>query len=382
MSNNIHKLPPSKNFPKGRYKARYRDARGSTYSKTFATKRQAEMFIARVSTDKQRGDFINPGRAAIRFADVAETWRLTLTRNRKEKTILGYEHALRKHVLPALGNLRVGDVTYGRLEAFVSDLGGNLAPASVRGVFKVVKLILDHAVRDGRIRMNPARKVPLPRPDSREMVFLTAEQVEAVAAEITPPYGILIRFAAYTGLRPGEIAALRVKDIDLRARTVRVRATLADLSGKLVETEPKTRAARRTVTMPRFVLMELRGYLGERALQPEAFVFTGERGGPVRMGNFRRRHFRPAVECSLPPHLHRLRLHDLRHTYASLLVAQGAHPKEMAELMGHSSVMITLDRYSHVMPHLGAALADRLEAAYGVVRSLDDTPRTASSGTS
>lgn len=363
--NNIFKLPPSRTFPKGRYKARYRDANGRTHSKTFATKLEAERFVARVSADKQRGEFINPVRASIRFAEVAEAWCRTLGRNRKAKTIIGYEHALQKHVLPALGNLRIGDVTYSCLEAFVSDLSERLAPASVRGVFKVVKLILDHAARDGRIRVNPARTVPLPRVAAAEMLFLTAEQVAALAAEITPAYATLIKFACYTGLRPGEVAALRVKDVDLRTGAVRVRATLADLGGKLLETEPKTRAARRTVTMPRFVLIELRAYLAERAFQPEAFVFTGERGGALRMGNLRCRHFRPAVTRALPPQLHGLRLHDLRHTYASLLVAQGAHPKEMAELMGHSSVMTTLDRYSHVMPHLGSALADRLDMAYG-----------------
>lgn len=108
----------------------------------------------------------------------------------------------------------------------------------------------------------------------------------------------------------------------------------------------------------------LRAHLGGRLLDRGALVLTESDGTPLKFGSFYSQRFKPAVRDALPEHLHGLRFHDLRHSYASLLVEQGAHPKEMAELMGHSSVQITLDRCSHVMPRLTSALADRMDHAY------------------
>jgi integrase len=131
-----------------------------------------------------------------------------------------------------------------------------------------------------------------------------------------------------------------------------------------VKGEPKTKAGRRTVVLNRSLAERLREHLGARILDRAGYVFADADGGRMNYGTFYSLHFKPAVRAVLPTHLEGLRFHDLRHSYASLLVEQGAHPKEMAELMGHSSVQITLDRYSHMMPHMAAALADRLDASY------------------
>lgn len=115
--------------------------------------------------------------------------------------------------------------------------------------------------------------------------------------------------------------------------------------------------------MPRFLAERLHDHLAGRTLDRDAPVFVDGRGQPLNYVTFHGLYFKPAVREVLPPGLHGLRFHDLRHSYASFLVEQGAHPKEMAELMGHSSVQITLDRYAHVMPRLRSALAERLDAA-------------------
>ncbi|MGH9039937.1 MAG: tyrosine-type recombinase/integrase [Acidimicrobiia bacterium] len=109
----------------------------------------------------------------------------------------------------------------------------------------------------------------------------------------------------------------------------------------------------------------------DRLLDRDGYVFSAPAGGPINYATFYGLHFKPAVRAALPDHLCRLRFHDLRSTYATLLVEQGAHPKEMAELLGHSSVQITLDRYSHVMPHMAAALAERMDAVYRAAEPLD-----------
>jgi integrase len=207
------------------------------------------------------------------------------------------------------------------------------------------------------------------------MLYLTAAEVRLLAAAVDdlagercryqplPPYGLLVEFAAFTGLRAGEIAALRVGAVDLRAGTILV-ARAASVGGTSIEGDPKSKAGKRTVFLNQALDERLRDHLGDRILDREAYVFAARDGGPLNYGTFYSGYFKPAVARVLPERLHRLRFHDLRHTYASLLVEQGAHPKEMAELMGHASVQITLDRYSHVMPHMAAALAERMDAAY------------------
>jgi integrase len=155
-----------------------------------------------------------------------------------------------------------------------------------------------------------------------------------------------------------------MRDLDLKEGTVRVERSAARVGGSTVEGTPKTRAGRRTVMMPRFLIERLRAELGDRLLDRDAAVFAGRGGRPLNHGTFYSGYFKTSVRAVLPRELHALRFHDLRHTYASFLVEQGAHPKEMAELMGHSSVQITLDRYAHVMPRMRSALAERMDAAY------------------
>ena len=128
---------------------------------------------------------------------------------------------------------------------------------------------------------------------------------------------------------------------------------------------PKTRASRRTVGLPRFVVEELAVHLADVG-DPEAFVFTAPQGGLLRLPAFRARVWRPAVAAA---GLEGLRIHDLRHTAVALWIAAGANPKEVSARAGHSSVSFTLDRYGHLYPEADAALRDRLDALYGTAWS-------------
>jgi len=210
------------------------------------------------------------------------------------------------------------------------------------------------------------------------MHFLAAEQVEKLACAIAhptkslggngaapcwrthfPEYGLLVMFAAYTGLRAGEIGALRVRRLDLFHSTVEVAETVSEVRGHgLVYGPPKTYECR-TVPVPRFLCEELLPLVAGR--DQSGFVFAAPEGGPIRHGNFYARHFKRAVrQAELPEGL---RFHDLRHTYASLLIAEGAHPRAIMERMGHSSITVTLDRYGHLLPGLEARLNDALDGA-------------------
>ncbi|MCA1704540.1 MAG: site-specific integrase [Actinobacteria bacterium] len=373
---------PSSAKPIG-YEVRYRDADGIQRTKGgFRRKREAEAYAVEVESSRQQGTLIPHRRASTRFDEVATAWLASIQSRRKPKTVEGYQRLLRVHVLPAFGNRRVGSITYSDADRFVRSIEGlGRKPGTVRNAFFVLKMVLDYAIRDGHIRVNPCIDVDLPSAQSPEMLFLTGAQVRALASAIDErwtalqarrekrsegpaPYGLLVETAAFTGLRAGELAALRVANLNLRAGTAHVVSSISIVAGKRVEGAPKTRAGRRTVIVNRALCDRLRAHLGDRLVDRDALVFTQPDGTPLKFGSFYSQRFKPAVRAVLPGHLHGLRFHDLRHTYASLLVEQGAHPKEMAELMGHSSVQITLDRYSHVMPRLTTALADRMDSAY------------------
>lgn len=354
------------------YEVRYRDADGRQRTKGgFRRKRDAEAFAVDVESSRQQGTLIPHGRASVRLDEVAAAWLESIESRRKPKTVEGYERLLHVHVLPAFGSRRVGTITYADVDRFVRSVEAlGRRPGTVRNAFYVLKMVLDYAIRDGILRVNPCRDIDLPSPQSPEMLFLTGGQVRTLASAIDErwaalgPYGLLVDTAAFTGLRAGELAALRMSSLDLRRGTVRVVSSASIVRGRRVEGPPKSRAGRRTVIVNRALCDSLRSHLGDRLLDRDALVFTEADGTPLKFGSFYSQRFKPAVRAVLPEHLHRLRFHDLRHTYASLLVEQGAHPKEMAELMGHSSVHITLDRYSHVMPRMTSALADRMDHAY------------------
>lgn len=364
------------------YEARYRDSDGLQRTKGgFRRKRDAEAYAVELEATRHRGVLIPHSHGSVGFDEVADVWLASINGRRRPKTIDGYEKLLNLHVLPAFGARRIGSVTYADVDRFVRELeASGRRPGTVRNAFFVVKMVFDYGIRDGRIRNNPCTGVELPSPRSPEMLFLTATEVRALATAIderwlantrvrkspggSPPYGVLVEFAAFTGLRAGEVAALRIGSVDLRRGTVRVVRSASMVRGELVEGEPKTKAGRRTVFVNQALSEKLRAHLGDRVFDRDGYFFTGPGGSPLKFGSFYSIHFKPAVRAELPEHLHGLRFHDLRHTYASMLVEQGAHPKEMAELMGHSSVQITLDRYSHVMPRLTSALSERMDAAY------------------
>ena len=169
-----------------------------------------------------------------------------------------------------------------------------LSPSRAKHAYYVLFAVLEAAIQAGALLRNPAAGVRVPRSRRREMQFLSAAEVERLAEAITPPYGLLVRFAAYAGLRAGELSALRVKRLDLLRGTVRVVESASEVGGRLVLGSTKT-YAQRTVRLPRFLRDDLAAYLASRTRDPDGFVFTAPKGGPLRHNNFYRRIFCPAL---------------------------------------------------------------------------------------
>lgn len=341
--------------------ARYRDPVGAERSRTFSTKREAEQFLARQSADMQRGEFLDPRLARTRFEDWAEEWRRT-TVHLKPKTQVSYESILRNRLLPRFAGARIAAVEQVDVRRFIAELAeAGDEPGTIRNSFNVLRLVFATALGSGAIKTNPCSGVRMPKSRRQEMLFLDPQQLLALADAITPRYRALVLVAGYAGLRAGEIGALRTGRIDLLRGTLAVQESLADVKGKLVFGATKTHS-NRTVRLPRFLCKAVEDHLADYPPTADGLVFTSPTGTPLRHNLFYARHFKPAVVWAGLPEA--LRFHDLRHTCAALLIAQGAHPKAMMERLGHSSIEVTLDRYGHLFPSLDAALTNGLEMTY------------------
>jgi integrase len=233
---------------------------------------------------------------------------------------------------------------------------------------------LDQAVKWNLIPRNPADAVKAPTPAPKEMHPLAAEQARAMLeAARGDRLEALYVLALHTGMRIGELLALNWADVDLHAATVRVRRTLTrgqDGRGYVVGATTKSGKGRRVRLTPRAVeaLKRHRANQAEGKLkagglyQDQDLVFAGEGGNTINPSNLRNRSFKPLLERAGLP---RITFHDLRHTCASLLFQRNVHPKFVQELLGHASVAITLDTYSHMLPGMGSEAANAIGEALG-----------------
>ena len=223
-------------------------------------------------------------RGGFGFGDYAQAWLDSRT-DLKPKTRHHYESLMRLHILPTWQTVPLAKITFEGLSQWVARLSlSDLGPSGVRQSVFVMSAALDHAMRSGRIRANPARGLGLPRIRRRDYVFLTHEQLRALAAE-AGPHRVLVLLLGYTGLRWGEATALRVRDIDFARRRIDVHRAHSDVGGRIVVGTPKSHQSR-TVPLPRFLADELADLTtGE---PPEHLVFTTTSGTVLRLPNWRR----------------------------------------------------------------------------------------------
>ena len=245
--------------------------------------------------------------------------------------------ALRGHPQPThpatWGSVPLASVTHAEVQRWLSRL--ELAPASVRKTHRVLSIALAYAVKDGRLAVNPAAGVSLPRVQQAERRFLTYRQVHELAEECGEPYRLL--FLAYTGLRWGEMAALRVRRVDFLRRRVLVAESVTPVRG-VMTFGPTKGHERREVPLPRFLVDDLARHVAGR--KSDDLMFTGQRGAVMRSGTFRRAALIEAAAALGIPGFHP---HALRHTAASLAIASGADVKVVRQMLGHKSATMTLD---------------------------------------
>ncbi len=351
----------------GRWRARYRDSRGREHARHFIRKIDAQQWIDSVTTAVRTGAYVDPKDSRITFGDWAPRWLATKV-NLKETTRATYENLLRNHVLPAWQPAPLADITHESVAAWVAELTERgLSASTVRQVHRVFSLALDLAVRDGRLARNPCTGVPLPRAGRTDQVFLTHDEVDALAVG-AGKHQMVILFLAYTGVRFGELAALRVRHLDLLRRRATIAEAVAEVHGKTIFSTPKNHQSRR-VSIPRFMIDELAALVAGRAA--DDFVFTAPLGGVLRLRNFRRAGFEPAVKAA---GLSGITPHSLRHTAASLAIAAGANVKVVQTMLGHKSATMTLDLYGHLFEDQLDEVAEAMSSARAAADFLRTKP--------
>ncbi len=353
-----------------KWQARYRGPDGHERTKRFDRKVDAERWLDLNGADIARGQWIDPRLGKVLFREWANQWTATMAANRPSTRARDASY-LRTHILPVFGDRALSSITHLEVRAWVAELSTRKAPATVRLAAQMLAKIMGAAVDGGLIANNPCDRVPLPSIQREEMRFLTPEEVERLASAIAPRYRALVLVGAYGGLRIGELAGLRRGRVDVLRGRVDVAETCVEISGHLIFNQPKTRAGRRSLTLPRTVMTELNEHLATyTAPDAGALVFTAPEGGPLRVPAWRRRQWAPAVKAAgLEP----LRPHDLRHTAVALWIASGANPLEVSRRAGHTSTSFTQDRYGHLFPEADRRLAERLEA---ILTSVTAEPRT------
>lgn len=359
-----------------RYEVRWRDRDGTHRQKSFRTYKDAKAFKPLHEADTLRGEVRDYDAAQVLFREVAESWLACL--EVKDRTRHSYRSLLDTHVLPAFGVRTLGSIEPADCREYVARLkASGLSPATIRHAFTPLRRILAQAVEDRALRYNAADGVKLPtaRTMNRRAFkpsFFSAGEVAALADEADwsdPVYGLVIRFAAYTGLRAGEIAGLNVADVDLLRREVRVERTRRKVRGGWVEDTPKSERSTRTVPVPVWLSDDLAAYLAQRPLPLGAAspLFPGRTNGgythgvtgddsltpgrpdwsePWERDTFVKHVLKPALARAGLPAV--FRFHDLRHTYASLMAEAGKPMWKVSRWMGHSSVHITDVTYTHL----------------------------------
>lgn len=340
----------------GQWRARYRDAAGREHARHFDRKVDASRWLDSVTAAVETGTYVDPRAGSCTLGEYAETW-LGRQVQLKPSTRSRYTAIVRKHIVPEFGSIPLAKIERSAVTAWVMELvDAGLAGPTVRHAHRILHMILNTAVDDGRLVRNPASRVKLPRDRRREKRFLSHAQVAALA-DAAGPDRLIILVLAYCGLRFGELAALRVRNVDPLRRRLFIEESVTEVDGKMIFGTPKSHQCR-SVPVSRSLIDALAAACAGRA--PTDLVFTAPRGGVLMLRNWRRRVFDPALATA---GLGELTPHELRHTAASLAVAAGANVKAVQRMLGHASAAMTLDVYSGLFDDDLDAVADRLDAA-------------------
>ncbi|MCP8970467.1 site-specific integrase [Ectobacillus ponti] len=332
----------------------------------FKTKRDAEKALALVEAEVLKGTYFEP--SSLLYQDHLREWFKVKKNSINIQTAEAYEGYIQRRVLPVLGHIPLAQLSPMLLQGYVSDLTEEgLASETVKKLYNIISNSLEHAVNMELLPSNPAKKIQLPKSKKKEMAVWDVEEIQAFlkVAREDRSY-IAFHLAITTGMRRGEILGLRWKDVDLEKGMLYVRQTLSK-DGKTFLTGAKTDSSVRSIKLSQETIAALKKHkarVASERLKGGAeysnydLVVCTAKGTPMNPENLKRTFIRLTKQADVST----IRFHDLRHTHATMLLAQGVHAKVISERLGHSNIKTTLDIYSHVLPSMQEEAANQIDA--------------------
>lgn len=339
---------PSSVAGKGKkYAVRWIDNDGKQRQKLFTLRKEADEYKESLIIQFSDGTYVSSRRSNKTIGEVHQEWKRTQV-HLKESTQNTREVTWRVHVAPRWESILLAEIRRADVLQWVADLRENdVGAETIENALGVLRMVLQYAIDDGRLRVNPCADVSAPPRKIRPRPYLTVTQVEALADEIHYG-GNFIRVLAYTGLRWGEMAGLTPAAVNLETRRLNIFQTVSKgLKGRVGIGTPKSHEIR-SVPFPEVLLEVFRDACEGKAR--DELIFTSPEGGLLRGDSYRPRQLQPALEALRKTEEHEnfpaITLHDLRHTAASLAVSAGANVKTVQRMLGHKSAAMTLDTYA------------------------------------
>ena len=326
-------------------------------------KGDAQRRLTELLASLDKGVYTPPGRLTV--AEHLHQWLTGYVKtNCSQRTLDGYQSIIERHLIPALGHVQLKHLSPQTIQSYYGKACEKLSTRTVHHQHRVLSQSLKYAVRQGYLGRNPAELVDPPSPRKKVMRTLTPGEVEVLLETAADSYYYpIVYMAVSTGLRQAELLGLRWRDVDLDMLSISVSQVYYKRRGVSAFKEPKTAHSRRRVAMTPKLALFLREYrlererLYEQLSQPltlDSLVFASVEGKPIDPGVLSHAFARIAKQAGLQA----VRFHDLRHTFASLMLLRGAKPKVISEALGHSSVAFTMDVYSHIIEGMqGDAMA-------------------------
>jgi integrase len=332
----------------------------------FDREKDARAALTEALQSAESGTFVERSTASV--GDYLTAWLEGRARDLKPSTRAGYASIIRSHLIPRLGDHRLQHLETIDVERMVTDLSNEVSPRTTRNVLRVLQRAMSDAERQRLITRNPAKQINLPRATADEHQTWTAEQVGAfLTASENEDLAAAYRLLVSTGCRRGELLGIQWQDLDLDSGVWSVRRAVSKSERGLVVTDPKTAKSRRSIPLDGRTVEELKAHRltsmrnRQTGWDATGFVFTRTDGKLVDPDGFTSRVHRIVDSADLPW----IGVHGLRHSFATLALQAGVHPKVVADILGHSSVVVTLDIYSSVIPSMGRDAVDQVTSLFG-----------------
>lgn len=359
----------------GRYTGYIRTEKGQKKYFYGSTRKEVQDKVRAALNEKEQGILATGPNMLLR--DYFPEWLETVCKppSRAPRTYVAYRSVISKHLIPEIGHLKIRSLTTRHIqELYAKKLREGVKPTTLEQMQKVLSGSLGSALRWEMVSKNVASKVSIPKHEQREIIPLTEEEARVLleAAQGHRLEGMIL-LGVTLGLRRGEITALKWKDVDFEAHTLSVKHTVSHVPFmSYVEKDPKTRASKRKIYLPDVVIQTLQqhyeaqkaeaenGGLSFSEWNPKGLVFLSKRRSYMHKDQTLTEFYAILSQAGLP----KMHFHDLRHSAATILLVKGVHPKMVQELLGHSSIVMTMNIYAHVMPAMRKEVAGIMDTIF------------------